>query len=158
MRIYVAEIKANHLVPVIIKGPLRFSESTFIEDSLEITNTKIQDLAAEIQAWIPAASVPKDGLPFSVDKYISDGAEMWMSIVELKKSNIGFECNIKHDNEWFSCGPIKMSQILDVLPFDGYAAHRHDGTRPGQKIISKRSTIRYKWNWDERKWIPKASR
>lgn len=123
-----------------------------------MTETKIQILDAEIPAWVPASAVPSDGSPFPIDKYISDGGEMWLSLVELKSSNLGFECNPKHDNEWFSCGPIKKSQIFDVLPFDGYATHVDDGTRPGKKVISKRSTIRYKWNWAERKWVPKANR
>lgn len=84
---------------------------------------------------------------------------MWLSISELKNSNLGFECDSKHDNEWFSCGPIKMSQILDVLPFDGYTVHRESELTPDDNIIiSKRSTIRYKWSWDQRKWIPKANR
>jgi hypothetical protein len=154
-RIYIAEIKSDHLIPATVEGPLGFSKSTFVEKSLDITKTAMQVLEAEIPVWVPASAKPRDGSSVSIDKYASDGRELWISLAELKDpkySKLGFECE-RHDDEWFSCGPIKNSQILDVMPFDGHAAHPDDGSRPGKKVTSLRSTVPYMWSRELRKWV-----
>lgn len=68
-----------------IKGPLKYSQANFAKDKLRITKTNIISLDAEIPAWVPRSAIPKDGSPFSVDKYCGDGGEMWLSISEVKR-------------------------------------------------------------------------
>lgn len=118
-----------------------------------MTKTVMKTIDAEIDVWVENSAVPSDGSAITLDKYHESGASMLLSIVEVKKSNIGFECNPKHDGEWLFCGPIKQAQVAAVLPFDGSTTHRDDGTRPGKLVTSKRSTVPYKWDWDVQRWV-----
>jgi hypothetical protein len=54
-----------------------------------------------------------------------------------------------HDNEWLSCGPIPLSRISRVFPFDGKVLHK----MKGNEIVQSRQSIEtYVFDWVDRKW------
>jgi hypothetical protein len=150
-RIYIAKIRSDHLVPVVIKGPLKYSEAHFAKDKLRITKTNITSLDAEIPAWIPRSATPKDKSPISVDKYAGDGGELWLSIAELKTSNLAIELE-GHNDEWMSCGPIKETSVQEVMPYDGDTVHSEASMSPDKEIVSLMSTTRFVWNQVAKMW------
>jgi hypothetical protein len=120
----------------------------------------------DIPVWIRDPRAPKDRSNLTVEQFEKLGADMWISITELRTSNLSngpksrvkasrdYICAQGHDYEWLCCGPIAKSFIMNVMPFDGKELYKKQTT----KIIrSLDSTEPWVWSWDEKRWVLDAA-
>lgn len=99
-----------------------------------------------IPIWVSAHAMPADGSSITLEKFEAAGAELWMSITELRVSNLKDQPHGHdrrrmmfadgHDYEWLALGRIPESRITRVMPWDGEELHEYPGS---QTIFSKSS-------------------
>jgi hypothetical protein len=74
---------------------------------------------------------------------------MYVSVAELRLSDLVVRGSAKRDNEWLSCGPIPMTRIKRIMPYDGKTVHE----KKGNCIVQSRKSIEtYIFDWSESKW------
>lgn len=116
--------------------------------------------------WIRDPRKPEDRSDLTPEQFEELGADMWISIAELRASNLSngpkskvkksrdYICAKGHDYEWLSCGSIAKSLIEKIMPFDDKILHPHRTT----KIIrSLDSTEPWVWSWGEERWVLDAA-
>jgi hypothetical protein len=77
----------------------------------------------EIPIWIRQHDVPEDRSDIPLDQLTETDADIWLSITELRRSDIEVSCSKSHDFEWLACGAIPTRVVTKVMPFDGRKLH-----------------------------------
>lgn len=113
-----------------------------------------------IPIWIRETAVPKDGSSITPEQLTKSGADMWVSITEIRRSDlkkgssqydrIDSICAKGHDYEWLACGVIEKSLVTKVMPWDGKVLHEN---RKPTIIRSLSSTEPWVFNWDQQTWL-----
>lgn len=103
--------------------------------------------------------MPKDGSAITRQQLKASGADLWVSITELRISDLRdlprgssvYEGIMKkgHDYEWLCLGSIKKSLITRVMPWDGEVLHATEGT---DIVWSKYSPEHYIYDWGIKQW------
>jgi hypothetical protein len=167
-RVYIAEICSDGLVPATVSAKCEttveiITKNRFMPDTLE-SRDYVFDV--DIPVWIRDPRRPDDRTDLTVDELTALGAEMWISVTELRNSNLkngpksrvkasrDYICAKGHDYEWLSCGPIVKSRIIRVMPFDGKVLYEQPTT---QIIRSLDSTEPWVWSSDKKKWVLDAA-
>ena len=106
--------------------------------------TKIRDIT--IPVWIRSSARPTDWSAITEQQLIRSGADMWMSITEIRRSDLKkHTLQIRkwdtvaakgHDYEWLACGFIPESCIMRIMPWDGKKLHTNPDTRIVRSIGS----------------------
>ena len=117
----------------------------------------------DIPAWVHKKAREKYGNTIDPEQLTESGADMWVSITEIRLSNLknsGPSGSIKrdsicakgHDYEWLSCGSISDDRIMNVWPWDGRKLHTRDPGRPIRSVANSGQP----WVWDMAKtmWVP----
>ncbi|KAJ4357032.1 hypothetical protein N0V95_002838 [Ascochyta clinopodiicola] len=113
----------------------------------------------DIPVWVSKDVVPDDGSSITVQQFNDSGAELWLSIAELRRSNLkdgilGHKASAYimakgHTYEWLALGFIPESRIVDVMPWDGDRLHH---VRGKQIVRSKYSMDNWIFDWDKETW------
>jgi hypothetical protein len=113
--------------------------------------TKVRDVT--IPVWIRKSARHSDRSAITNKDWILSGADMWMSITEIRRSDLKKHtpkirkwdtiATKGHDYEWLACGFIPTSCIVKVMPWDGKKLHTAPDTRIVRSIGSP-----YPWIWD----------
>lgn len=131
----------------------KYKEDGMIVRELESESSKTFD--AEIPVWIRSNAKPADGSSIIVEELAASGADMWLSVMELRHSDLKSSFSKGHNYEWLCCGPILKSRVEKVMPFDGYTLHRERGSQP---VISRDSSHTWIFNWDTWMWDLESDR
>jgi hypothetical protein len=167
-RVYIAEICSDGLVPATVSAKCKttvkiITKNRFLPHTLE-SRDYVFDV--DIPVWIRDPRRPDHRIDLTVDELTALGAEMWISVFELRDSNLkngpksrvkasrDYICAKGHDYEWLACGPIVKSRIIRVMPFDGKVLYK----RPTTQIIrSLDSSEPWVWSSDKKKWVLDAA-
>ena len=126
------------MVAATVSGPCRIKWKVYTKVLLgEAVKWKEWDRHVDIPVWISSRAKPEDGSPITLEQLVQSGAEVWVSITELRASNLKSGAQVHgprrmimakgHDYEWLSLGSIPESRILKVYPFDGKILHMTEG-------------------------------
>lgn len=99
-----------------------------------------------IPVWVRDTARPVDGSSITDAQLAASGADMWLSITELRISNMKKVLpQIRHydtiaakghNYEWLACGAIPKSRIIRVMPWDGTTLHKTQDVRIVRSIDS----------------------
>jgi hypothetical protein len=130
--------------------------------SPDVEESRVYVFDVDIPVWIRDPRRPEDRTDLTGEELTALGADMWISVTELRQSNLkngpksrvrasrDYICARGHDYEWLSCGPILKSRIIRVMPFDGKVLYEQQTT---QIIRSLDSTEPWVWSWSKQKWV-----
>lgn len=116
-----------------------------------------------IPVWIRKTARDPFGPVITPQDLAASGADMWLSIQEIRSSDLkelgpsrGINrdviCAKGHNYEWLCCGSIPKSSIMNVMPWDGKDYHISD---PGYPIRSfENSGQSWVFNWNKSMWLP----
>lgn len=103
--------------------------------------------------------MPRDGSSIGLEQFKKAGAEIWLSITELRRSNLKdlpqshdrrhMIMAKGHDYEWLALGTIPESRIVKVMPWDGEELHYLHGPNV---VWSKSSPEPWIYDWDMESW------
>jgi hypothetical protein len=112
-----------------------------------------------IPVWIRENAVPADRSAITPRQLKKSGADLWVSITELRGSNLRnvsggsghYEEILKkdHDYEWLCLGAIKKTHITCIMPWDGKDLYSNETCRI---VWSKSSPEKYVFDWTVRQW------
>jgi hypothetical protein len=131
-----------------------------------LVERKVHEFDVDIPVWICDPRKPKDRVDLSYEEFAKLNAEMWISIKELRQSNLkdgpksrkkvhaDYICAAGHSYEWLACGTIPKARVVSVMPFDGQTLFTERTTRI---IRSLDSTEPWVWNWDQQRWVLDAA-
>jgi hypothetical protein len=138
------------LIAGTLRGEEQVVEAFYAEGSLTKLKEAVETRSVRIPVWIRKTARP-DPLTKSItiQEFYNSGADMYVSVPELRVSDIVVRASPNRDNEWLSCGPVPMSAIGRVMPFDGRTVHREKS----RDIIQSRQSIEtYVFDWQKRMW------
>jgi hypothetical protein len=102
-----------------------------------------------VPVWVRSTARPADGSTITIQQFLDSHADMYVSVAELRLSDLVVRGSAKRDHEWLSCGPVPMSSITRVMPYDGRIVHKEKGN----SIVQSRQSIdTYISDWSESKW------
>lgn len=121
--------------------------------------TYIEAHNVAIPVWVRDSAVPEDRSPITRSELEASGADLWVSITELRNSDFSklsadtglFEEILKkgHNYEWLCLGSIKKAHVTCVMPWDGKVLHSRQTTRI---VWSRSSPQKYVFDWKQRQW------
>ncbi|KAF2127550.1 hypothetical protein P153DRAFT_295249, partial [Dothidotthia symphoricarpi CBS 119687] len=163
-RVFVAEILTKGLRPATVKARYETTETIFTKHGplrINETSEPIKTTCdVNIPVWIRDTAIPIDDSNITLEQLENSGADMWLSITEIRKSDLqgcksqygerGPICMKGHDYEWLACGFILKSHIANIMPYDGKQLHKQMTLKV---IRSLRSTDRWIFNWHRRMWL-----
>jgi hypothetical protein len=149
-RIIIAQIDTKDLVPVTIRAVLRETigtTSTNGDPTFSTTERKVR-----IPAWVHKRAVPVDQSPISLEQLSASGSDIWLSIREIKMSNLKVPASRSHwyEHEWLAGGVIPKSRISEVWPYDGQRIHYAPSSYP---VRSTGSSQPWVFDWQSRMWV-----
>ncbi|KAH7562663.1 hypothetical protein BM1_02183 [Bipolaris maydis] len=137
-----------------------FTKNFVLGESVDIKNYCRK---VKIPVWIHKKAMDQYGRTITPEQLKKSGADMWMSITELRISNLKVAgpkfsktrdviCAKGHNYEWLCCGGILESRVTGVWPWDGKQSHM---IHPGYSIQStKQSGQPWVWDWKKKMWLP----
>ncbi|KAI4649862.1 uncharacterized protein J4E79_009708 [Alternaria viburni] len=126
------------------------------------TATKIHNIITPV--WIRDTGVPKDRSAITSQQLAASGADMWLSISEIRASDMKIIlpkvrrwdtiCAKGHAYEWLACGFIRKEHVTRIMPWDGVRLHKEPDVRIIRSIDSPNPWIfdqnTSKWRLDPR--------
>lgn len=116
-------------------------------------------LPVKIPVWIRQSAVPNDGSAITPKQLKASGAESWVSITELRRSDLRLVSKKTdlfasimekgHDYEWLCLGGILKAHVTHVMPFDGFKLHSELGSNI---VWSKKSPAHYIYDREIQQW------
>ncbi|KAH7359825.1 hypothetical protein BKA66DRAFT_372905, partial [Pyrenochaeta sp. MPI-SDFR-AT-0127] len=162
-RVSVAQISTSGLIPATVQAKCESIVNIFNKHKCtpEILKSKtfVQDV--KIPVWIRQTSKEGFGSSMTAEELATSGADIWLSITEIRKSNLkelgpksmtnrDIICAKGHDYEWLCCGNIPLSFITNVMPWDGKTLFHKN---PGSPIRSfENSGQPWVFNWEKKMW------
>ncbi|XP_014556458.1 hypothetical protein COCVIDRAFT_99771, partial [Bipolaris victoriae FI3] len=164
-RVSVAKIHTKGLIPATIRAECETTVKVFTQTYVLGESVKIKSYSrqVDIPIWIHKKAMEQHGRTITPEQLKKSGADMWLSITELRMSNLKVAgptfnktrdviCAKGHDYEWLCCGGIPKSIIEGVYPWDGKVLHMTD---PGHPIRSfENSGQPWVWSWKKEIWLP----
>ncbi|KAF5853388.1 hypothetical protein GGP41_001953 [Bipolaris sorokiniana] len=164
-RVSIARIHTKGLIPATIRGLCETTVKVFtkIPPLGERVKIKKYSRQVDIPVWIHKKAMDRYGRTITPEQLKKSGADMWMSITEIRKSNLKVAgpkftktrdviCAKGHDYEWLCCGGILNSRVTGVWPWDGKQSHMIDSGSPIQSI--EHSGQPWVWDWNKKMWLP----
>ncbi|KAF2241521.1 hypothetical protein BU26DRAFT_390664, partial [Trematosphaeria pertusa] len=154
-RISVAKISTSGLIAATVRGTLEETVLTTWKDSLlgKTESVTVTTRDVQIPAWVHESAIPDDAAAISVEQLATSGAVMWLSITELRLSNLKVPATKGHDYEWLACGAIPKSNIIRIMPFDGTTLHQEQGPKVVRSLRSREPWV---FDWQQQMWILRA--
>ena len=137
MRVSIARIETSGLIAATVRAQMATTVTVTTKKPLRLEPddvkkaTKIHNIT--IPVWIRDKAVPKDRSAITPQQLEASGADMWLSITEIRMSDLKLVlpqiryCDTiaakGHDYEWLACGFISKSTITHVMPWDGVRLH-----------------------------------
>jgi hypothetical protein len=147
-RITIAVIGTKDMVPITIRGVLRETIiTTWITGHF---GSKTTEREVAIPASVHRKAMPDDQSSISLAQLSASGADMWLSIREIRHSNLRVPASKGHWYEWLACGVIPRSRVSAVWPFDGRIVHHKPSKEP---IRSIKSTENWVFHWEKQMWM-----
>ncbi|KAJ4377070.1 hypothetical protein N0V86_006511 [Didymella sp. IMI 355093] len=116
-------------------------------------------LQVKIPVWVRQSIVPSDGSAITFKQLKASGAELWVSITELRASDLRLVSKKTdlftgimekgHTYEWLCLGGILKEHVTCIMPFDGVATYREQGSNI---IWSLNSPAHYIYDWTMKQW------
>lgn len=132
------------------------------KDLPNMEESKRFEFDVDIPIWVRDPRKLEDRKDLTLKEFERLGADIWISIKELRKSNLdngpksrlayqrNCICAKGHDYEWLTSTSIPISRIVRVMPFDGKVLYEHPTTTI---IRSRKSTEPWVWNWAQLRWV-----
>jgi hypothetical protein len=137
------------LIPATLHGEEQLSETYYVHNTLTVVSNSVDTRRVSVPVWVGSAARPADGSAITIQQFLDSHAGMYVSVAELRLSDLVVRGSAKRDTEWLSCGPILMSRIKRVMPYDGKIVH----AEKGNNIVQSRQSIEtYIFDWSESKW------
>ncbi|KNG46814.1 hypothetical protein DDE82_004327 [Stemphylium lycopersici] len=149
-RVFVAAIDTSTLVAATVTSQRESTTSYVVKNSAFFLRSYKKTKTVNVPVWIRDTVVPADRSNITQEELATSGADMWMSIRELRKSNVEVTASRGHSYEWLACGSVPKACVLRVMPFDGKALHPFEGLNP---IWSLKSTEPWFWDWKLQMWL-----
>jgi hypothetical protein len=146
-RTCIARISTEGLVAATIH--VKVQETITEYNGVDIVKSTVTSRDVHIPVWIRNTGVPDDRSEITVEQLVSSGADLWLSITELRRSNLDISCTRGHEYEWLACGQISKGHVTGVMPFDGKTVHP---TRPPYIVMSLRSMSDWIYDWNMEQW------
>lgn len=115
--------------------------------NLKETTVTTRDVV--VPAWIDRSAIPSDRISITGTELLDFRADMWLSVTELRRSNLGIYCAKGHGYEWLACGAIPKSRIVKIMPYDGEGLHQFRAT---WIVHSTRSVLDWVFDWSTNMW------
>lgn len=147
---FVAAIDTSTLVAATVTSQRESTTSYVVKNSAFFLRSYKKTKTVNVPVWIRDTVVPADRSNITQEELATSGADMWMSIRELRKSNVEVTASRGHSYEWLACGSVPKACVLRVMPFDGKALHPFEGLNP---IWSLKSTEPWFWDWKLQMWL-----
>ncbi|KAG9195627.1 hypothetical protein G6011_00748 [Alternaria panax] len=165
-RVSIACINTNGLIPATVHAKCESEIQILLKRRLSgevIQKRKTIYRDVDIPVWIHQKARDQYGATITLEQLEDSNADMWISITEIRKSNLKEDgplgsikrdsiCAKGHDCEWLCCGPISDSRTVDVWPWDGKHFHTTDAGCPIRSFENSGQP----WIWEKMKkmWIP----
>ncbi|EUC46049.1 hypothetical protein COCMIDRAFT_4794 [Bipolaris oryzae ATCC 44560] len=164
-RVSIAKMHTKGLVPATIRAECETTVKVFTKSLVLGESVKIKKYSrhVDIPVWIHQKAMDRYYRTITPEQLKKSGADMWISITELRKSNLKVAepkfnksrdviCAQGHDYEWLCCGGILESRVTGVWPWDGKQSHMID---PGYPVRSvEHSGQPWVWDWNKKMWLP----
>jgi hypothetical protein len=148
-RVYIAEIETQDLIPATLHGEEQCSETWYLHNTLTQVNHEVDTRSVKIPVWVRSTARPADHSSISIQQLVDSHADIYVSIAELRVSDLEVRGCASRDHEWLSCGPVPMSAVTRVMPYDGRIVHQVKGNH----IVQSRQSIEtYLFDWSQRMW------
>jgi hypothetical protein len=106
-----------------------------------------RDVKYPIWVRLPADSNGHPNMTF--EALIDSGAEIWLSTVELRVSDMRISAAKTHNYEWLALGKISEESITNVMPYDGDILHM---SKPNRTVYSLRSKEPFVFDYETWRW------
>jgi hypothetical protein len=130
------EVEQTRVFPSQSQVPKLVSETVTTED-------------LQIPIWIRDSGVPENCSKMTVEQLENTTADIWMSITELRRSNLQVSSSKGHDYEWLACGRIPTTRVTKVMPFDGKVLYSE---KPNHIVTSRDTKEKWYFDWEEKMW------
>ncbi|CAN9374924.1 unnamed protein product [Alternaria alternata] len=164
-RVSIACINTDGLIPATVHAKCESKICILTKEpgSKELEKSKMIWRDVDIPFWIHRKAREQYGDTITPDQLEESGADMCISITEIRLCNLKEEgpfgsvrrdsiCAKGHDYEWLFCGPIYDSRTVDVWPWDGSRLYMNGSRRPIRSFENSGQP----WVWEKTKkmWVP----
>ena len=113
-------------------------------------NTTYVSRNIRIPIWVRQNPSLNRGVPVMLEDLIASGVEIWMSISEIRVSDMRCSASRGHSYEWLALGKISSSSILHIWPYDGKTLHKKE---PSYTVYSINSAQPWIFSWEREMWV-----
>ncbi|KAF2113887.1 hypothetical protein BDV96DRAFT_460289, partial [Lophiotrema nucula] len=149
-RVSVAEIDSTGLIAATVHRTIKETTRIFRDGKLKSKTEKSRDI--QIPIWVRENARPSDHSPITKKQLIASGADIWLSITELRHSDLRIGYGKGHDYEWLAGGSIPSTRILRVMPYDGRTLHERPGSPGSGFVKSLDSPLPWTFDWEAKMW------
>ncbi|OAG17588.1 hypothetical protein CC77DRAFT_1033476 [Alternaria alternata] len=161
MRVSIARISTDGLIAATVTAQMETTITVttrrrFHPDETYLAS-KVHNVSTPV--WIRDTAVPLDHSAITWQQLKASGADMWLSITEIRASDMKLIlpkirwcdtiCADGHDYEWLACGFIPKSRVTRVMPWDGTRLHRNPDVRIVRSIDSPDPWV---FDWTTSMW------
>jgi len=160
MRVSIARISTEGLIAATVHAQMSTTVNVYTKLPLWTSwdqATKVHNVT--IPVWIRSPAVPADRSSITWPQLQASGADMWLSITEIRSSDMKLILPMirrwdtiaakGHNYEWLACGFIPKSQITRIMPWDGVRLHRDLEVRIVRSIDSPDPWV---FDWTTSMW------
>ncbi|KAJ8109762.1 hypothetical protein OPT61_g7220 [Boeremia exigua] len=160
-RVTIAEISTGDLIPATVHGTCRTHWEIPTRDKYfaKTLHYSVTTRHIDMPVWVHRSARPADGSSVTLEQFKRSGAELFVSIKELRMSNVVRGPNNHsrrrtitadgHNYEWLALGRIPESRIEKVIPFDGTTFH---DVKPSGTVRSEDATDDWIYDFDMETW------
>ena len=111
----------------------------------ETENTAYVSRNIHIPIWVRENPSLNRGVPVMLEDLIASEVEIWISISEIRVSDMRCSASQGHSYEWLALGKISSSSVLHIWPYDGKNLHEKE---PSYTVYSINSVQPWVFNWE----------
>ncbi|KAL6172163.1 hypothetical protein ACJQWK_02339 [Exserohilum turcicum] len=149
----ITTLDTSRLVPAVLKATMLTTIKTHVPDQKDPISTRTVERYVEMPIWIldkvPHSGNPEDRPSCELEDILQDGGILWLSLTELKESDLSLWASDAHMNEWLAVSSIPESIVTKSRPFDGAILHSEKST---EFVQARGSPEPFYWNFDQKRW------
>ncbi|KAF2793250.1 hypothetical protein K505DRAFT_244819 [Melanomma pulvis-pyrius CBS 109.77] len=151
-RICCAQISTSGLVPATVRTEVTETEKLTTKTLLGIKSVTVTETTRNVQIpiWVCKTAILDGRTEMSLQELILSGADVWLSITEIRVSDLRVPALKGHHYEWVAWGKIPKSCVQRVMPYDGKMLHR---VEPPTIVYSFTSNEPWIFDYATEMWI-----
>jgi hypothetical protein len=95
--------------------------------------------------------MPTDRSFITAQELKESKGDVWLSVAELRFSDLKVNCAWGHRYEWLACGVVPTTYVKRMMPYDGVTLHE---ARPDTVVRSVSSNPPWIYDWTSWMWEP----